>query len=118
MLPVFALTATLLAGCVTFRPAQEAAFPAVPADLRACFSRAFPEIPDRDLLTRDVVRIIGEAKALDEVKTLCGERAIIWMEEVSKGYGPRPDDEVAFAVREHDVGTGKGTDAAVGGSVF
>ena len=97
------LVATSLAGCVTSdqpRPDLRVAIedritlPAEPTDLRPCFKRSFPEIPDADLTVEDVVRIIGEAKVLDRAKTRCGERAVVWIKHVKRTYG-KPAAKVA-----------------------
>lgn len=68
---------------LTARPA----IPAPPADLAACFARAFPEIPDRAFGRAEAVRIIANAKLLDRAKTACGERALAWIAQVRAEYG-------------------------------
>lgn len=67
--------------------AARPALPPVPADLAACFARAFPEIPDRALSRADVVRILANAKLLDRAKSACGERALAWAADVQREYG-------------------------------
>lgn len=60
--------------------------PAAPPDLKACFQRNFPDIPDRVLTKGDIVRIVGEAKILDRAKSACGARAVAWIEGVRREY--------------------------------
>ncbi|MGU3387310.1 hypothetical protein ACLBYG_22560 [Methylobacterium sp. D53M] len=60
--------------------------PEPPADVATCLKRSFPEIPDRDLTTADVVRIIGRAKVLDRAKTACGLRALAWIDAVRRDF--------------------------------
>lgn len=68
---------------LTARPA----LPAPPADLAACFARAFPEIPARAFGRGEAVRIIANAKLLDRAKSACGERALAWAADVQREYG-------------------------------
>ena len=68
---------------VSTRPA----LPPVPADLAACFARAFPEIPDAAFGRVAAVRIIANAKLLDRAKTACGQRALAWIGDVQAEYG-------------------------------
>lgn len=68
---------------LTTRPA----LPPVPADLAACFARAFPEIPDAAFGRAAAVRIIANAKLLDRAKTACGTRALAWIADVQREYG-------------------------------
>jgi hypothetical protein len=60
--------------------------PEPPAGVAACLKRSFPEIPDRDLSTGDVVRLIGRAKTLDRSKAACGARALAWIEAVRRDF--------------------------------
>lgn len=89
--------ATCLAGCVTSNGGPppidprlgadiRVTLPAPPEDVAPCLRQAFPEIPDRALTRADVVRIIGQAKVQDRVKTACGLRAVAWIEAVRKTY--------------------------------
>lgn len=64
--------------------------PTKPPAVQDCFKREFPDIPDRALTKRDIVRIIGEAKLLDRAKTACGEQATRWIERVVDKYAKRP----------------------------
>jgi len=63
------------------------ALPPVPADLAACFARAFPEIPDAAFGRAAAVRIIATAKLLDRAKSACGGRALAWIADVHAEYG-------------------------------
>lgn len=65
-------------------PSVRVTLPAAPDGVAECLRQAFPEIPDRALTKRDVVRIIGEAKALDRAKTACGARAVFWIDSVRR----------------------------------
>lgn len=65
-------------------------FPAVPADLKSCFVKSFPDIPDADLTPSMTFNIIADAKLLDRVKTECGMRAVAWIDSVQKLYGVNP----------------------------
>ncbi len=85
---ILASIATCLAGCVTSDgPAPvdpvlggyRVTLPEAPDGVEACLTRAFPEIPDRVLTKADVARVIGEAKALDRVKSACGLQALAWI---------------------------------------
>lgn len=58
--------------------------PEPPAGVATCLKTSFPDIPDRDLTTADVVRIIGRAKLLDREKTRCGQRALSWIAAVRR----------------------------------
>ena len=58
--------------------------PPAPDGVAECLRQSFPEIPDRALTKRDVVTIIGEAKALDRAKSLCGTRAVSWIDQVRR----------------------------------
>lgn len=60
--------------------------PAPPAGVATCLKASFPAIPDRDLTTADVVRIIGKAKIQDRAKTACGQRALAWIEAVRRDF--------------------------------
>lgn len=60
--------------------------PASPQDVAPCLKRAFPDVPDRDLSTADVVRIIGQAKVLDRAKSRCGLRAVDWINAVRRDF--------------------------------
>ena len=60
--------------------------PAPPDGVAACLKPSFPMIPDRDLTTADVVRIIGKAKIQDRAKTACGRQALAWIEAVQRDY--------------------------------
>ena len=88
-----AWTAALLGGCATTSdgPAPvtplsaenyRVTLPPPPAGVEPCLRKAFPEIPDRALTKRDVVRIIGEAKVQDRAKTACGLQAVTWINRV------------------------------------
>ncbi|KQP33836.1 hypothetical protein ASF49_08185 [Methylobacterium sp. Leaf104] len=90
LVPAVAALGLMLGGCpdkaaldLSTRPN----LPPVPADLTACFARAFPEIPDRALSRADVVRIIATAKLTDRAKTACGERLLAWASDVQREYG-------------------------------
>ncbi len=90
LIPAVAAFGILLGGCpnkgtldLTARPA----IPAPPADLAACFARAFPEIPDRAFGRAEAVRIIANAKLLDRAKSACGGRALAWIADVHAEYG-------------------------------
>ena len=63
-------------------PSVRITLPQPPDGVAECLRRSFPEIPDRALTKRDVVRIIGEAKVLDRAKTACGARAVFWIDSV------------------------------------
>lgn len=78
------MSAILLSACVTSKEINDPIriTPEIPPDLSSCFEKQFPIIPDRDLTSRDIVRIISDAKRLDKIKTSCGERAIIWMKDI------------------------------------
>ena len=92
VLLALACSATL-AGCVRpDRPTPEVrvTLPEPPSGLEACFRKAFPEIPDRELTTRDVVRIVGGAKVLDRAKSACGRRAASWIDAVRRDLGRQP----------------------------
>jgi hypothetical protein len=87
---VLALKATLLAGCASSDlspPPAAVTLPPVPADLRGCLERTFPDIPATAFGSRQAVRIIAEAKLLDRAKTACGLRAVAWIEGVVQEYG-------------------------------
>ena len=60
--------------------------PAPPEGVAACLKTDFPAIPDRDLTTSDVVRIIGKAKLQDRAKSACGRRALAWIEAVQRDF--------------------------------
>lgn len=60
--------------------------PEPPAGVAACLKASFPDIPDRDLTTADVVRIIARAKTLDREKTRCGQRALAWITAVRRDF--------------------------------
>jgi hypothetical protein len=65
--------------------------PAAPVGVGACLTRKFPGIPDRDLTTADVVRIIARAKTLDREKTRCGQRDEAWIAAVRRDFAkPTP----------------------------
>lgn len=68
-------------------PSFRITLPAEPTDVEVCLKHSFPEIPDRALSKADVVRIIGEAKVLDRVKSSCGMRAVDWIRDVRKELG-------------------------------
>lgn len=90
------LIAVSLGACVTSNqpvPLTTITLPEAPANLEKCFRKAFPDIPDRDLNKRDVVRIIGGAKVLDRVKTACGKQAVRWIEDVHEAYGKQPQPQ-------------------------
>ena len=87
--------ATSLAGCATSDPPVidpaaptdiRVTLPVPPAGVAACLKASFPAIPDRDLTTADVVRIIGKAKIQDRAKTACGQRALAWIEAVRRDF--------------------------------
>ncbi|MGU3539956.1 hypothetical protein [Methylobacterium sp. A54F] len=66
--------------------AYRVTLPPPPADVEACLRKAFPEIPDRDLTTRDTVRILGRAIVQDKAKTACGLRAVAWINRVRADF--------------------------------
>lgn len=65
-------------------PDVRVTLPAPPDGVAECLRQSFPEIPDRALTKRDVVRIIAEAKALDRAKAACGARAVFWIDQVRR----------------------------------
>ncbi|WP_156375841.1 hypothetical protein [Methylobacterium sp. Leaf125] len=82
-----ALLATTLGACEHSSgagPDVRVTLPPAPDGVAVCLRQAFPEIPDRALTKRDVVRIIGEARALDRAKSACGERAVFWIDSVRR----------------------------------
>lgn len=84
------LAALTLGACAPRPPLDVAARPAIPAppaDLAACFARAFPEIPERAFGRAEAVWIIANAKLVDRAKSACGERALAWIETVRVEYG-------------------------------
>ena len=90
ILPAVAAPGLMLGGCpdkAALDLSTRQALPPVPADLAACFARAFPEIPDRAFGRAEAVRIIANAKLLDRNKTACGERALAWIAQVRVEYG-------------------------------
>lgn len=81
------LIAGWLAGCEHSSgagPDVRVTLPPAPDGVAECLRRSFPEIPDRALTKRDVVQIIGQAKALDRAKTACGARAVFWIDSVRR----------------------------------
>ena len=60
--------------------------PPPPPGVEACLRRAFPEVPDRDLTTREVTRMLGDAIVLDKAKTACGLLAVRWIETVRRDF--------------------------------
>jgi hypothetical protein len=60
--------------------------PEPPAGVAVCLRKSFPEIPDRDLSTADVVLIIGRAKVQDRAKQACGLRALAWIDAVRRDF--------------------------------
>lgn len=60
--------------------------PAPPDGVTACLKTGFPAIPDRDLTTSDVVRIIGKAKLQNRAKSACGPRALAWIKAVQRDF--------------------------------
>lgn len=93
-------TAAWLGGCAHFEADAPAIDPAAPTDIRvtlpappaevaACLRTSFPAIPDRDLTTADVVRIIGRARVQDRAKTACGQRALAWIDAVQRDFAKR-----------------------------
>ncbi len=60
--------------------------PPPPPDVEACLRRSFPEVPDRDLTSADVVRLIARAKILDREKRACGLRAVAWIAAVRRDF--------------------------------
>ncbi|WP_156394296.1 hypothetical protein [Methylobacterium sp. Leaf94] len=82
-----ALLATTLGACEHSSgagPDVRVALPPAPDGVAECLRRSFPKIPDRALTKRDVVQLIGEAKALDRAKTACGARALFWIDSVRR----------------------------------
>lgn len=68
-------------------PAETAYRVTLPTPLEgveACLRKAFPEIPDKDLTTREMIRILGKAIVQDKAKTACGLRAVAWIERVRR----------------------------------
>lgn len=60
--------------------------PPPPAGVEACLRRAFPEVPDRDLTTHEVTRMLGDAILLDKAKTACGLLAVQWIARVRQDF--------------------------------
>lgn len=94
-----ALIATSLVGCAhsdgaapvsQLAPSIRISLPDAPAGVAECLHKEFPDIPDRALTRRDVIRIVGEAKVLDRTKTACGDRAVNWIETVLGSYARAP----------------------------
>lgn len=86
------MIAASLGACVHSETGSKIYLPATPQHLSACFKKAFPDIPDRDLTKQDIVQIIGRAKVLNRVKTACGEQALHWIESVQSSYGKKPGE--------------------------
>lgn len=60
--------------------------PPAPEGVEACLRRTFPEVPDRDLTTREVTRMLGDAILLDKAKTACGLLAVQWIARVRRDF--------------------------------
>lgn len=60
--------------------------PPPPPGVEACLRRTFPEVPDRDLTTREVTRMLGDAIVLDKAKTACGLLAVQWIARVRQDF--------------------------------
>lgn len=48
--------------------------------------RTFPKVPDRDLTTREVTLMLGDAILLDKAKTACGLLAARWIDRVRQDF--------------------------------
>lgn len=65
--------------------------PPIPADVRICFAKSYPKLPADAFGRIAAVQIIGEAKILDRAKSACGNRALDWIDDVTKQFGrPTP----------------------------
>ncbi|WP_158684236.1 hypothetical protein [Methylobacterium sp. 285MFTsu5.1] len=76
---------------VAAHDAYRVTLPPAPEGVEPCLRKAFPEIPDRALTRRDIVRIVGEAKVQDHAKTACGLRALEWIRRVRSDLARLPD---------------------------
>lgn len=83
-----ALMALPVTACVTSGAppkvvtAPRAPLPAIPADLKACFTKTVGRPPAGDLTAAIVLKLVADLKASEASKTSCGRRLIKWYEGI------------------------------------
>jgi len=63
-----------LSGCATSGPN----LPPLPSDLPTCFDRLVPAPKPGTLTQEQILKLIGELKASELEKSLCGKRFLAW----------------------------------------
>jgi len=60
--------------------------PAVPADLKVCFSRKIPQPAPGPKSKRELFALIAALKGSADDKDGCGRRLVCWFEDVARGF--------------------------------